>query len=66
MEQLLKHPDYISNVFYLEGDFTPYNLRRAQLDKAQAIVILSDVLSPDPTKEDANTIIKVMVITKYL
>jgi len=27
---------------------------------------LSDVLSPDPAKEDANTIIKVMLISKYL
>ncbi|MBK8156903.1 MAG: hypothetical protein IPK55_13415 [Streptococcus sp.] len=36
------------------------------LDKASAIVIMANILSPDPIKEDANTIIQAMVINKYL
>ena len=67
MESLLEHPKYLSKVHYIEGN--PHDKKtfnRARLDKATNVVIMSNILTSDPSKEDANTILQAMVIKKYL
>ena len=67
MESLLEHPKYLSKVHYLEGN--PHDKRtfnRARVDKATNVVIMSNILTSDPAKEDANTILQAMVLKKYL
>lgn len=67
MESLLETPKYLSKVHYIEGN--PHDKKtfnRAKLDKATNVVILSNNLTSDPSKEDANTILQAMVIKKYL
>lgn len=54
-------------VRYLEG--SPLNesdLFRCQIERAQAIIILSDKLSNDAQREDTNTILYAMMIKDYL
>jgi hypothetical protein len=67
MESLLQSSKYISKVHYIEGN--PHDKKtfnRAELDKATNVVIMSNILTNDPVKEDANTIIQAMVIKKFL
>jgi hypothetical protein len=67
MENLLQHPKYLSKVHYIEGN--PHDKKtfnRAKLDKATNVVIMSNNLTSDPAKEDANTILQAMVIKKHL
>jgi len=67
MENLLQHPKYLSKVQYIEGN--PYDKKtfnRAELDKATNVIIMSNNLTSDPAKEDANTILQAMVIKKFL
>lgn len=67
MENMLQNPKYLSKVHYIEGN--PHDKKtfnRARLDRATDVVIMSNNLSSDPSKEDANTILQAMVIKKYL
>lgn len=67
MESLLQNTKYLSKVHYIEGN--PHDKKtfnRAEMDKATNVVIMGNILTNDPTKEDANTILQAMVIKKYL
>ena len=67
MENLLQHPKYLSKVHYIEGNPTDKRtFSSANLDKATHVVIMSNNLTSDPAKEDANSILLAMVIKKYL
>jgi hypothetical protein len=56
-----------NNLIYLEGDpLVERDLKRSQIDKAKAVVLLCNKQSVDPYKEDAKTILQAMVIKKYL
>jgi hypothetical protein len=47
-----------TNIIYLEGDsLNEKGLRRAQLEKCKAVVLLCNKLSPNPQEEDAMTIL---------
>ncbi|CAI2375890.1 unnamed protein product [Moneuplotes crassus] len=67
MESLLGNDKYISKVHYIEGNpHEKKTFNRARLDKATHVVIMSNILTSDPAKEDANTILQAMVLKKYL
>jgi hypothetical protein len=47
-EMELMQPRYISSVFYIEGNpIDPRDLKRCLIEKANAVIILSDKLSFD-------------------
>jgi hypothetical protein len=67
MENLIRIPAISSNVFYIQGDpLKEKDLKRCQVEKAKAVIILCDKQSGDANKEDSNTILKAMMIKKYL
>ena len=67
MEKIINSSKYVSKVKYLEGDSKlKYNLKRCIVEKAKAVVILSNKLTNDANKEDAKTILQAMVIKGYL
>lgn len=67
MENLIRIPSIASNVFYIQGDpLQEKDLKRCQIEKAKAVIILCNKQSGDATEEDAKTILRAMVIKKYL
>lgn len=67
MENLIRIPSIASNVFYIQGDpLQEKDLKRCQVEKAKAVIILCNKQSGDATEEDAKTILRAMVIKKYL
>ena len=64
---VLKNPEFGRNVFYIQGDpQKETDLKRCQIDKAKAVIILCNKHSSDPNEEDAKTILLAMFIKKYL
>ncbi|CAI2372794.1 unnamed protein product [Moneuplotes crassus] len=67
MESLIRNDKYLSKVHYIEGNpHEKKTFNRARLDKATHVVVMSNILTSDPAKEDANTILQAMVLKKYL
>lgn len=67
MENLIRIPSIASNVFYIQGDpLQEKDLKRCQVEKAKAVIILCNKQSGDASEEDAKTILRSMVIKKYL
>ena len=67
IELELMKSKYTSSVFYIEGNpLDQRDLRRSLIEKAKAVIILSDKLSYDAQKEDTHTILQAMVIKNYL
>lgn len=60
-------PEYMSLVHYIEGSTLDQKaLKRCKLEKAKAVIILSDKFSYDAEHEDTRTILEAMIIKKYL
>jgi len=63
----LKTPAYLNTVCYIEGNpLEPDKLKKMLVEKAKAVVILSDKLSLDANQADTHTILQAMVIKNYL
>lgn len=57
-EMDLMSSQYVSSVYYIEGNpLDQRDLRRCLVEKAKAVIILSDKLSFDAQKEDTHTIL---------
>ncbi|CAD8157114.1 unnamed protein product [Paramecium pentaurelia] len=66
LESLIQQPEY-SNVIYIQGDpHLDKDLKRCQIEKAKAIIIMCNKQSSDPTAEDSKTILLAIVIKSYL
>ena len=67
MENMIRIPSIASNVFYIQGNpLEEKDLKRCQIEKAKAVIILCNKQSGDASEEDAKTILRSMVIKKYL
>lgn len=67
MELMMMKPEYMSALYYIEGStFDQKALKRCRLEKARAVIILSDKFSYDAEHEDTHTILEAMIIKKYL
>ena len=67
MENLLREPKYEKKIFYIQGDpLDEIDLRRAQADKAKAVIIMCDKHSAKPDAEDSKTILIAIYIKKFL
>ncbi len=61
------HDDYIQKLQYIEGTIQEKNhLNRCSVEKAEAVIILSDKFSFDADLEDTQTILQAMIIKNYL
>lgn len=66
-ELILMKPEFISTLQYIEGNSLDQNdLKRCLVQKAKAVIILSDKFSFDAEHEDTHTILEAMVIKNYL
>ena len=66
-EMILMKPKYASSLQYIEGSSLDSNdLKRCLVQKAKAVIILSDKFSFDAEHEDTHTILEAMVIKNYL
>jgi potassium large conductance calcium-activated channel subfamily M alpha protein 1 len=66
-EMILMKPKFVSTLQYIEGNsLDPNDLKRALVQKAQAVIILSDKFSFEAEHEDTHTILEAMVIKNYL
>eukprot|EP00356_Strombidium_inclinatum_P015345 CAMPEP_0170485948 /NCGR_PEP_ID=MMETSP0208-20121228/5086_1 /TAXON_ID=197538 /ORGANISM="Strombidium inclinatum, Strain S3" /LENGTH=150 /DNA_ID=CAMNT_0010759761 /DNA_START=981 /DNA_END=1433 /DNA_ORIENTATION=+ len=64
---VLMKPKYVSTLQYIEGSsLDPNDLKRCLVQKAKAVIILSDKFSFDAEHEDTHTILEAMVIKNYL
>jgi hypothetical protein len=64
---LLQNSNYSMNLNYLEGSaLIDKDLKRARLDVASAIFILTNKFSSDPDEEDSKSILLNMSIKRYL
>jgi hypothetical protein len=67
MESLLNSPEHRSTVFYIQGNpLSERDLKRCQAEKAAGVLILCNKQSADPTKEDAKTLLRAIVIKRFL
>ena len=66
MELMMMKPEYMSSLHYIEGSTIHKALKRCKLEKAKAVIILSDKFSYDAEHEDTHTILEAMIIKKYL
>lgn len=58
---------YLGRLFYVEGTTQEqFHLRRCLVQKAEAVIILSDKFSFDADFEDTGTILQAMIIKNYL
>ena len=55
-----------NNVYYVGDSLKENDLKRCQIEKAKAVIILCNKQSEDPNGEDAKTILQSMFIKKYL
>jgi len=59
--------EYLSKLYYIEGStLDKIDLSRCHIERAKAVVILSDKFSFDAEHEDIKTILHAMIIKKYL
>jgi len=64
---ILNKNKYLINVQYIEGTPLETNdLERCFIEKADAVIILSDKFSFDADQQDTHTILEAMIIKKYL
>jgi len=67
MENLLNSAEHRSTVFYIQGNpLSERDLKRCQADKAAGILILCNKQSADPAKEDAKTLLRAIIIKRFL
>lgn len=67
MENLLRDPKYEKIIVYIQGNpLDEIDLRRAQADKAKAVIIMCNKHSINPEEEDSRTILIAIYIKKYL
>jgi hypothetical protein len=67
LESLIRSPEYEANVIYIQGDpLLEKDLRRCQIEKAKAVILMCNKESADANAEDSKTILLAMVIKKYL
>ncbi|KDO27920.1 hypothetical protein SPRG_07194 [Saprolegnia parasitica CBS 223.65] len=60
---LLVHPLFMGKVFYVKGSIlSEEDLHRVAVDKAQAAFILTDKNAADPVSEDANAVLRSLVL----
>ncbi|EQC42791.1 hypothetical protein SDRG_00512 [Saprolegnia diclina VS20] len=60
---ILIHPLFMGKVFYVKGSIlSEEDLHRVAVDKAQAAFILTDKNSHDPVSEDANAVLRSLVL----
>ena len=66
-ELMLLKPQFVSTLCYIEGSsLDSKDLKRCLLNKAQAVIILSDKFSFDAEHQDTHTILEAMIIKNYL
>ena len=64
---ILNKSKYLINLQYIEGSaLEPQDLERCLIEKADAVIILSDKFSYDADQQDSHTILEAMLIKKYL
>jgi len=64
---ILVKPNYSTILFYIEGNsLDPIDLGRCLVEKANAVIILSDKFSFDAEHEDTHTILEAMIIKDYI
>lgn len=67
MENLLRDTKYEKIIKYIQGDpNSDIDLRRAQADKAKAVVIMCNKHSINPEEEDSKTVLHSISIRKFL
>lgn len=67
MENLLRDPKYEKIIVYIQGNpLDEIDLRRAQADKAKAVIIMCNKHSINPEEEDSRTILIAIYIKKFL
>lgn len=67
MELMMMRPEYMSALHYIEGSTLDQKaLKRCKLEKARAVIILSDKFSYDAEHEDTQTILGAMIVKGYL
>lgn len=64
---ILNKSKYLVNLQYIEGSpLEAQHLHRCFVEKASAVIILSDKFSFDADQQDTHTILEAMLIKKYL
>ncbi len=67
MENLLNSPEHRSTVYYIQGNpLSERDLKRCQAEKAAGVLILCNKHAADPAKEDAKTLLRAIVIKRFL
>lgn len=67
LHMILNKSEYLINLKYIEGTPLENNdLERCLIDKADAVIILSDKFSFYADQQDTRTILEAMIIKKYL
>ena len=67
MENLLRDTKYEKVIVYIQGNpLDEIDLRRAQTDKAKAVIIMCNKHSINPEEEDSRTILIAIYINKFL
>jgi len=67
LHAILCKSKYLINLQYLEGSpLENDSLERCLIEKADAVIILSDKFSFDADQQDTHTILEAMIIKKYL
>jgi hypothetical protein len=66
-EIILMRPNFATTLFYIEGSsLDPIDLGRCFVERANAVIILSDKFSFDAEHEDTHTILEAMIIKDYI
>ena len=66
-ELILIKPSYSTILFYIEGNSLDHvDLSRCLVERANAVIILSDKFSFDAEHEDTHTILEAMIIKDYI
>ena len=66
-EIILMKPNFVTTLFYIEGNSLDHtDLGRCLVERADAVIILSDKFSFDAEHEDTHTILEAMIIKDYI
>jgi hypothetical protein len=66
-EIILGKANFSTTLFYIEGNSLDHiDLSRCLVEKAKAVIILSDKFSFDAEHEDTHTILEAMIIKDYI
>jgi hypothetical protein len=64
---LMRDPKYILNITYLEGSaLTDKDLKRAKVELADAVFIMSNKFTINPDEEDSKCILQNLSVKRYL